>query len=57
VRGCRTTARAIVVLVLLLLTGPAVAEREVPFLSGRVNDLAGMIPADARTRIGWGRGF
>jgi uncharacterized protein len=36
---------------LLALAVPLAAELAVPFLSGRVNDLANMIPADARQRI------
>jgi uncharacterized protein len=38
-------------LLLLALAAPLAAELSVPFLSGRVNDLADMIPADARQRI------
>jgi uncharacterized protein len=48
--------RAPILLVFLLalavpLTALIAAELQVPFLSGRVNDLANMIPADARQRI------
>ncbi len=43
-------ATAALVAVAALLAGTATA-REVPFLSGRVNDTAGIIPADARERI------
>lgn len=44
--------RAPILLALLLtLAAPMAAELQVPFLSGRVNDLANMIPADARQRI------
>ena len=43
-------ARAAFVAVLALAPGLAIA-REVPYLSGRVNDTAGIIPADARDRI------
>jgi uncharacterized protein len=49
--GCLTgnTVRALTVM-LLLVAGVAGA-REVPYLSGRVNDEAGIIPTDARQRI------
>lgn len=39
-----------ILLILLLLAAP-LAALDVPFLSGRVNDLANLIPADARQRI------
>lgn len=39
-----------ILLILLLLAAP-LAALDVPFLSGRVNDLANLLPADARQRI------
>ncbi|HEX3127644.1 MAG TPA: TPM domain-containing protein [Thermoanaerobaculia bacterium] len=38
-------------ILLLLVLAPPLAALDVPFLSGRVNDLANLIPADARQRI------
>lgn len=42
--------RGLVLIILLLLAAP-LAALDVPFLSGRVNDLANLIPADARQTI------
>jgi uncharacterized protein len=42
--------RRTLVILLLVLASP-LAALDVPFLSGRVNDLANLIPADARQRI------
>ncbi len=35
----------------LLVAAPPLAARDVPYLAGRVNDTAGMIPADVRQRL------
>jgi uncharacterized protein len=43
--------RVALLLIGLLVAVTARAGREVPFLAGRVNDLAGMVPAPARERI------
>ncbi|MES1241410.1 MAG: YgcG family protein [Acidobacteriota bacterium] len=43
--------RRALAVVLVLLASPLAAELAVPFLSGRVNDLANMVPDDARQRI------
>jgi len=43
--------RSVVLFGLVLALAMAVAALEVPFLSGRVNDLAGVLPDDAETQI------
>jgi uncharacterized protein len=43
--------RPLALFLLLLLALPALADRAVPFLSGRVVDEAAMLPADARQRL------
>ena len=43
--------RALPLLVAALLAAPLAAAVEVPYLSGRVNDTAAMIPADVRGRV------
>lgn len=47
----RTVLRRGLVLPILFLLAAPLAALDVPFLSGRVNDLANIIPADARQRI------
>jgi len=50
VEAFKRLALAAALIAVFLLTAPAAA-KEVPFLSGRINDLAGMIPADTAGRI------
>src|SRR3954468_10377311 len=47
----RRAARGLVALVVLFLFALPLAARDVPFLSGRVDDTAGMLSADSRQRI------
>jgi uncharacterized protein len=51
--GCAAPRRWvwIVVAAALLATAPSLLARDVPYLSGRVNDTAGVIPAEIRDRL------
>jgi len=48
--ACRRRAR-IVVAAVALAAVPSLLARDVPFLAGRINDTAGMIPAEVRERL------
>ncbi len=47
----RSAGRALVLLAAAAAAASTVAARDVPFLTGRVNDTAGMLPAEARQRV------